>query len=442
MLGWLLNCVYIALIVAASPWLIYASVRKGKYRQGFSDKFLGRTPTRTGNRPCVWLHAVSVGEVKLLAPLVAEIARRRPDVECVISTTTKTGHDLAATLYPEYTRFYCPLDFTWAVAEAMHRLRPDLLVLCELELWPNLIHAARRHGAKVTVVNGRLGAKSFRGYQRISPLVARLLRSLDLVAAQNDEYAGRFTALGASPESLQITGSLKFDGAISERRNPRTIALHKLTRWPEDAVVLLAGSTQDPEEQLALNTFAAFNASHPRLRLIIVPRHPERFDEVARVLESSGCSWRRRTGLAERDSHSHTPLPPAPPVLLVDTVGELSAWWGLATIAFVGGSLGSRGGQNMLEPAAFGAAISFGPNTWNFRDIVESMLGRDAAVVIRNGEELTAFVRRCLDDSAYAEQLGCRAAAMVAEGRGATQRTVELLCNLLPAPTAIQSRAA
>ncbi|MCE9552718.1 MAG: 3-deoxy-D-manno-octulosonic acid transferase [Planctomycetes bacterium] len=442
MFGWMLNFAYIALIALASPWLVYASVRKGKYRQGFTEKFLGRCPTRTGNRPCVWLHAVSVGEVKLLAPLVAEIARRRPDVQCVISTTTKTGHDLAATLYPEYTRFYCPLDFTWAVAEAMHRLRPELLVLCELELWPNLIHAARRHGAKVAVVNGRLGAKSFRGYRRIRPLVAHLLQSLDLVAAQNDEYAERFTALGARQESVEITGSLKFDGAISDRRNPRTTALQKLTRWPEDAVVLLAGSTQDPEEQLALSAFAELSVNHPKLRLIIVPRHPERFDEVARMLDASGCSWRRRTGLAKLDSASRTPLPPAPPILLVDTVGELSAWWGLTTIAFVGGSLGNRGGQNMLEPAAFGAAVSFGPNTWNFRDIVEAMLGRDAAVVIRNGEELTAFVRRCLDDPAYAEQLGRRAATMVAEGRGATGRTVELLCELLPANAAIHSRAA
>lgn len=441
MLGWFLNFAYIALIALASPWLIYAAVRKGKYRQGFGEKILGHAPTRTGNRPCIWLHAVSVGEVKLLAPLVAEIARRRPDAECVISTTTRTGHDLASTLYPEHTRFYCPLDFTWAVAEAMRRLRPDLLVLCELELWPNLIRAAKRHSAKVAVVNGRLGAKSFRGYQRIGLLVARLLRSLDLVAAQNEEYAERFNALGARPESVRITGSLKFDGAISDRRNPRTTALQKLTGWPHDAIVLLAGSTQAPEEQLALSAFTELSASHPRLRLILVPRHPERFDEVARMLEASDCSWQRRTQLTcNPPSAIHNPQ--SSPVLLVDTVGELSAWWGLATIAFVGGSLGSRGGQNMLEPAAFGAAISFGPNTWNFRDIVEAMLGRDAAVVIRNGEELTAFVRRCLDEAAYAEQLGRRAAALVAEGRGATQRTVELLCDLLPASAAIQTRAA
>jgi len=441
MFGWLLNLAYAVLIAAVSPWLIYAALRKGKYRQGWSEKFLGRVPTRAGDRPCVWLHAVSVGEIKLLAPLLAEMARRRPDVECVISTTTRTGRGLADKLYPDHMRFYCPLDFTWAVAEAMRRVRPDLLVLCELELWPNLIRGAQRHAARVAVVNGRLGARSFRWYRRIRPFVARLLSAIDLVAAQNEEYAQRFASLGAAYGAVQITGSLKFDGAVADRQNPRTEALKKLLGWPEDAVVFLAGSTQEPEEQLALATFAALCAAHPKLRLILVPRHPERFESVARMLEASGRPWRRRTALAARD-HSRPSLPPVPSILLVDTVGELGAWWGMARIAFVGGSLGSRGGQNMLEPAAFGAAVSFGPNTWNFRDIVEMMLTREAAVVVRNGAELTAFVKRCLEAPAFAEQLGSRAAQWVAEGRGATVRTVDLLAQLLPIPAVVKKRAA
>jgi len=442
MLGWLLNLVYLALISVASPWLIYAALRKGKYRQGWSEKFLGRVPIRSGDRPCIWLHAVSVGEIKLLAPLLAELAQRRPDVECVISTTTQTGRDLADKLYPEHTRFYCPLDFTWAVGEAIRRVRPDLLVLCELELWPNLIRSAKRQGTRVAVVNGRLGAKSFRGYRRIRPLVARLLRAIDLVAVQNDEYARRFSNLGAAPDTVRITGSLKFDGAVSDRRNSRTSEARRSAGWPDDAIILLAGSTQAPEEQLALDTFTTLSEKHPRLRLIIVPRHPERFEEVARLLEASGRPWRRRTGLVPRNGASHGSLPPVPPILLVDTVGELSAWWGMATIAFVGGSLGSRGGQNMLEPAAFGAAVCFGPNTWNFRDIVEAMLNRKAAVVIRNEDELTTFVARCLADPHYAEQLGRRAAALVAEGRGATERTVGWLSELLPVSPVRRKRAA
>ncbi|MCE9548391.1 MAG: 3-deoxy-D-manno-octulosonic acid transferase [Planctomycetia bacterium] len=437
MLGWLLNFAYVALLVTLSPWLAYAALRKGKYRQGWAEKFLGRVPVRSGDRPCIWLHAVSVGEVKLLAPLLAELARQRPDAECVLSTTTRTGYELAAKIYPQCVRFYCPLDFTWAVAAAMRCVRPELLVLCELELWPNLVRAARRHGARVGVVNGRLSEKSFRGYRRIRPLVSRLLSSLDLVAAQNDEYAERFLALGARPESVSVTGSLKFDGAASDRNNPQTAALMALTGWPDDAIVLLAGSTQEPEESLALATFTALAAEHPRLRLIVVPRHPERFEEVARLLDASGLDWQRRSKLTP----STIPHPPSS-LLLVDTIGELGHWWGTATVAFVGGSMGTRGGQNMLEPAAYGAAVSFGPNTWNFRDIVEMLLARNAAVVVRNGEELTAFVRRALDDPAYAATRGQRAAALVAEGRGATKRTVDQLCRLLPAPNQQSSRAA
>jgi 3-deoxy-D-manno-octulosonic-acid transferase len=332
------------------------------------------------------------------------------------------------------------LDFTWAVATAMRNVRPNLLVLCELELWPNLIRAAKKQGARVAVVNGRLGARSFRGYARIRALVAPLLQSLDLIAPQNQEYAERFTALGACEDSVHVTGSLKFDGAVSDRDNPRTATLKALTRWPDDSTVLLAGSTQAPEEQLALDTFISLRTEHPNLRLIVVPRHPERFEEVAGLLTASGLPWRRRSALTAQPTSKA--MPPAAPILLVDTVGELGAWWGLATIAFVGGSMGNRGGQNMLEPAAFGAAVSFGPNTWNFRDIAETMLARDAANVVHSGEDLTEFVRRCLAEPDFAEELGRRATAMVSEGRGATGRTVELLNRLLPTPVVSRSRAA
>ena len=169
---YLLNIVYLLLIVVCSPWLAYAAIRQGKYRDGWGEKFLGRVPRRAGDRPCIWLHAVSVGEVNLLQPLLTELAQQQPTWECVISTTTRTGFALARKKYAGYQVFYCPLDFTWAVRQAMRRIRPDLFVLAELELWPNLIRAARRQGAKVAVVNGRLSEKSYRGYRRVRPLRA------------------------------------------------------------------------------------------------------------------------------------------------------------------------------------------------------------------------------------------------------------------------------
>jgi len=425
---YLLNLVYLVLLAVSLPYLLIQSLRAGKYRQGYAAKFLGRVPRRTGRRPCLWLHAVSVGEVNLLAPLIEEIARRHPGWQCVVSTTTKTGMALARRKYPQLTVFYCPLDFSWAVAAAMRRIRPSLLVLAELELWPNLIGAARRSDARVAIINGRLSEHSFRGYRRIRPLTARLLRQLDLVAVQDDTYAGRFEALGVPASAVRVTGSMKFDGARTDRNNPKTTALRRLTGIADEDIVFLAGSTQEPEEEVALAVYRRLRDRWPKLRLILVPRHPERFDTVARMLDASGIPWQRRSQLNDGAA-------PAPErVLLVDTVGELGDWWGTARVAFVGGSLGRRGGQNMIEPAAYGAAVCFGPNTRNFRDIVAMMLDRETAVVVADRAELEAFVRRCLTDPAFAAGLGHRAATLVARQQGATERTADLLTPLVEGP--------
>ncbi|MBN1395690.1 MAG: 3-deoxy-D-manno-octulosonic acid transferase [Pirellulales bacterium] len=505
-MSYLLNIAYLLLLLIFSPWLIVQAVRKGKYREGYAEKLLGLAPRQTANKtqsaltpdpsPAsgrgeitqsalapgpssasgrgentqrrLWLHAVSVGEVNLLAPLLKAIEEKRPDWECVVSTTTMTGMELAKKKYPNNTVFYCPLDFTWAVKNAVRRVRPDVLVLAELELWPNLIGAAKRAGAKVAVVNGRLGEKSFRGYRRIRPLLAHIMRKIDLIAAQDETYAERFRALGARAEAVHVTGSMKYDGARTDRANPATRRLADLAGFAEDDIVLLAGSTQEPEEEMALETFRELSARWPKLRLILVPRHPDRFDAVARLLDSSGLPWQRRTDLRGerrgergvgrvRSTEKHKiitashqqeikhqqsentrspPLTPLPSplssrVLLVDVVGELGAWWGAAHIAFVGGSMGSRGGQNMIEPAAYGAAVSFGPNTWNFRDVAAAMLAREAAVVVRNRNEFAGFVRRCLEEPDYAAELGRRGQSFVLSQLGATERTLALLKETL-----------
>ncbi len=329
----------------------------------------------------------------------------------------------------------------------MRRIRPTILVLAELELWPNLIAAAKQHGARVAIINGRLSDHSFPGYRRIRWFVAKVLRHIDLIAAQNEESAFRFLALGAPPNRVLVTGSLKYDGAPTDRSNPRTQTLRQLAGITDDDIVFLAGSTQEPEEQYAIDIFRRLAPQHPRLRLIIVPRHPERFDAVAKLLDASALPWRRRSQLESRvagverqrpPSSQHTggsqsldPRHPVASILLVDTIGELSAWWGAAHIAFVGGSFGNRGGQNMIEPAAYGAAISFGPNTRNFRDIVATLLAANAAVVVQNAGELESFVRRCLDDPAFATALGSHAQQLVRSQLGATGRTVALLDSLL-----------
>jgi 3-deoxy-D-manno-octulosonic-acid transferase len=422
---WLLNVAYFALLAVLSPVLGWRIVVRGKYRTGWREKLLGQVKPRGGDRPCLWFHAVSVGEVLQLEPVLKELRVRLPAVEFVISTTTPTGRSVAEAKFPRDRVCYFPLDFSWAVREAVARLRPTAIVLVELELWPNFVLHARRSGIPVALINGRLSERSLRGYRRLRPLVSRLLGSLQAIAVQNSTYAERFLELGASRQQLSITGSIKFDRVESDRRNPKTLELRAAFGIGDSEPVFVAGSTQESEEAAAIDAYLAVRARFPALRLILVPRHKERFDEVARLIESRGLPLCRRSSASNavprHDSRS---------VFLLDTLGELAACWGLADVAFVGGSLTNRGGQNMIEPAGYGAAVLFGPNTHNFRDVVERLLSADAARVVHNGAELTAAVADCLAHPERARAQGARAQELVLSQQGATQRTIEILVSL------------
>ena len=422
---WLRNLVYLLLIVLLLPKLIYSAVRHGKYRQGFAEKFLGLVPRIhiDANKRCIWFHAVSVGEVNLLQTLIQEIEQRDPQCQCVISTTTRTGHELARKKYATRTVFYCPLDFSWAIKTALRRIQPKLLVLVELELWPNLIHFATQQ-TKVAVVNGRLSANSTRGYRRLGFMIKPTVRQLDHIAVQNNEYYQRFLSIGAAAAQLTVTGSIKFDGAQSDRQNERTVELKKLAGISDTDFVIVAGSTQVEEEQISLSVLLKLLPEFPQVKLVIVPRHPERFNEVARTIEHTGL-------LAGRRSTITKPVDPSTKVILVDAVGELGAWWGLADIGFVGGSMGKRGGQNMIEPAAYGVTVCFGPNTSNFRDIVEMLLANSAAQVVHNQTEFEQFVLAVIHDRTKANEMGQRAKQFVLEQQGATTRSVDILFSML-----------
>jgi 3-deoxy-D-manno-octulosonic-acid transferase len=249
-----------------------------------------------------------------------------------------------------------------------------------------------------------------------------MLGRTSLVIARSPADAERFTALGAP--TVVMAGSLKFDGVAGDRADPDVLRLRRLAGIADDALVFLAGSTQPPEEQLAIETFRELAAAHPRLRLVIVPRHVERTPEIVALLDASRMPWQLRSRL-EADGAD-----PAARLLLVDSTGELGWWWGSATIAFVGGSLdGRRGGQNMIEPAAYGAAVAFGPHTRNFRDEVRLLLEADAAEVVHSGGDLTAFVRRCLEDADFAAAMGRRAAALVASQRGSRAATAAMILD-------------
>jgi 3-deoxy-D-manno-octulosonic-acid transferase len=422
---WLLDALYLLAMLLLSPWLAWRAVRTGRYRRGIGPKLLGlRAPLPPG---AVWFHGVSVGEVHLLRQVIAAFRRRCPGRACVVSASTDTGLDEARRCFPDLAVFPFPFDFSWAVGTSLDAVSPALVVLAEGEIWPNFLLACRRRGVPVAVVNGRMSPHSRRRYARLAVLARPFLGAIDLFAMQTEDYAEAVRRLGVPPGRVHVTGSVKYDGVSGERGNPRTAALRRLLEVREDDLVWIAGSTQAPEEEVVLGVYRRLREEYPRLRLFLVPRAKDRFDEVARLLERSGLPFVRRSRLLL------FPIPHSPfPICLVDTIGELGALWGLADLAFVGGSLdGRRGGQNMIEPAAYGSAVVFGPHVWNFAEPAARLLEVGGACQVADAAGLEAVVRDLLRDGERRRRMGAAARAFVLGQQGATGRTVALLEDLL-----------
>ncbi len=419
---WVLNCVYAFLLLVLSPVILWRSYRHGRYRKGWREKLLGSLPISSGSNPVVWFHAVSVGEVVQLQNIVDAFRAKTSDAfQIVVTSSTDTGFELATSRFPDCRVSWFPLDFSWAVSNAIRRVKPAMVVLVELELWPNFLRECDHAGVRTALVNARLSERSFRGYSRVKPIMAPLLARFHVVAAQTEEYASRLRRLGALAATTQVTGSIKFDGATANDENAATSEFRRLFAVSDDDVVLIAGSTQHPEEQMALDAWMELRKERANLRLILVPRHKERFDDVAAVVRASRCRLYRRSESGQGNTA------PVDAVILLDTIGELSACWGLADIAFVGGSFGPRGGQNMLEPAAHGAAVLFGPNTWNFKDIVEQLRHAEAAVQLQTKDEFLPTINRLLSDAEARERLGQNARRTIIAQQGAVKKTTRLL---------------
>lgn len=426
-MAWLLNLAYVLCLLLLSPWLLFKAWTTGKYRRGFRAKFFGlpTDPTVQSDQSPVLFHGVSVGEIHLLRPVIAGFRQRQPGRPLVVTTTTDTGFDEAKRCFPDLPVFFFPFDFSWAVHRTLRALGPVLIVLAESELWPNFLQAAREQGVPVAVINGRLSPRSFRRWRKVGWVARWLLQRLELIAVQTEEYSRNLVGLGADLLKAHVTGSVKFDGAAMNRHNPRTEEIRKLYRVAPGQVVWVAGSTAAPEEEIVLRIFASLNKKHPGTRLFLVPRQKDRFEEVARLIERQGLTFARR-------SRMDGPLSQPPAVTLVDTIGELSALWGLADLAFVGGSMdGKRGGQNMIEPAAYGAAVIFGPHVWNFRDAAQGLVQCGAAKQIADEAALKDAVAQLLENPEERVRLGAIGRQFVLAQQGATKKTLDLLEELL-----------
>ncbi len=435
---WLLNLLYLLALLVLFPWLLWRAWWRKHHPVAIEAKLKG-LPARPEGLPAnarpVWFHGVSVGEVHLLRQVVAAFRKRHPDCPCVISTTTDAGLKEARKWFADLSVFPFPFDFSWAVHRTLKQVNPALVVLAEGELWPNFLMAARRFGIPVAVINGRMSPRSFARYRRLRPLPRWLLGHLDLILTQSEGYAGNLRALGVSAERVRITGSVKFDGCSCDRDNPRTSELRQLLNIGPGELVWVAGSTVAPEEEIVLGVYRKLRQEWPGLRLVLVPRHPERFDEVAGLLEQQGLAYLRRSQLSGSVEDRSA-------VVLGDTMGELSALWGLADLAFVGGSLdGKRGGQNMIEPAGYGAAVLFGPHVWNFREPAQRLVEVGGAVQVADAAELETELRRLLASPEERARQGRAGRQFVLSQQGATERTIDLLTPLLER-TRRQKRAA
>ena len=410
-------------------------LRRDKYAAGFLQR-LGNLPEFAADgRDVIWIHCVSVGETNAARPLIAEMKRKFPRHRIVVSTVTKTGQELARKIFADSADliFYFPFDFNFSVRRALKKINPKIVLLMETELWFNFLREAHRYGAKIAVVNGRLSEKSANRYAWFENFMRRALHYVRLALMQTNADAKRLINLGITPHKVRVTGNLKFDLQLTEDESELTEILRRRFAVSENsAPLIIAASTHAPEEKLILQAFKAVwkHGAGIQPRLLIAPRHPERFGAVAEEIAKTGFAWTRRAAPASESDA-------AAEIILLDSIGELRAAYALAEIVFVGGSLIPHGGQSVLEPAAAGKAVVTGFYTENFAAAVRQFAEKNALVQLPELEEseipvkLAEIFRELLENREKRDQIAFNAAAVMRKNSGATTKTIEYLEELI-----------
>ena len=428
--------------LAAPFWLLKGSARR-KVLKALAQR-MGRVEPGGGGiavGPAVMIHAVSLGEMNATRALVARLREARLGLRFILSTTTETGFNRGTELYgsaPDCRLIRYPLDFTPAVARVLDRLKPSVVVLMELEVWPNFLRQCQRRGVPVLLVNGRLTESSYRNYRWAKPVAATMFRRLALVCAQDQAYADRFVALGAPADRVRVTGTMKFDNAqVADRIDGAEQLAAAVGLRPGSDRVWVCGSTGPGEEQIALDAYRSLLPKHPALRLVLVPRHPERFDDVAQLIERANFPLTRRSRVAP-DS-SFIPHPSSlPSVVLGDTMGELRKFYSLADVVLVGRTLVDLGprqhGSDMIEPAGLAKPVIVGTFTGNFAEVMNAFRCANAIEEVARPEDLAGAVDRLLTDRDAAAAMGRRAQDVVRREQGATQRHADVILAELPRP--------
>jgi len=423
------DLVYMTTLLAGSPFVLVMLIVSRRWRAGFFFQRFGFGPKRVGDRPAVWIHGVSVGEVLAARELVKLIESELPDIEVVISTTTWAAQEAARRAFEGKLVFYYPLDFSFATHRVVKRIRPSLVLLMELEIWPNFLLTASLRGLPVLLANGRMSARSRRDYRLLQFFIPEPMDRVAHYCVQTEEYAARFRSVGVPTERITITGSMKFD-AVPDGL-PEEVRAHYARRLglAPGEFVLMGGSTHDGEESLLVDAYFDIRKRDPGARLILVPRYPERFQEVESLVRARGLPCVR---LSQTSSSGPPPGAAKDAVIVGDTVGELTKLYSVADLVFVGGTLTKRGGQNMMEPAGLGKPVVVGPATWNFRDPVELLLARGGLAQCENAEAVRRELLALHADPARRLQVGGRARGVCLESKGATRRILDILSAYVP----------
>jgi len=421
-------------LVILLPRFAVDAVRAGKYVTGLRER-LGRVPLQHDrDRPLLWLHCVSVGETEAAKPLVKALSEQFPLHRLAVSTTTVTGQQVAQRAFKDAaTIFYFPLDLNWIVRRVLKTLRPSAVLIMETELWPNLLRECHRRSIPVALLNGRISQNSFRRYLWIRSFMRTVLGNISVAIMQSQADAERIRELGMPTDRLLTHGNIKFDGVeLSEADVALAESFRHRFALSADQNIIVAASTHDPEETIVMEAFRGLmdSKSENTVRLIIAPRHPERFAEIAKHLDASGLKWSRRSA-PESDADRFANI------ILLDSIGELRAVYVLADVAFVGGSLAQRGGHNVLEPASQGVCTVTGPHMNNFTAITSALLEEDAMVQLPEvpireaARAMSSTLRDLLESRDRRQQIGARARGVCDRNRGATAKTVQIIFHLL-----------
>jgi 3-deoxy-D-manno-octulosonic-acid transferase len=426
-------------IAVMMPVFLYKALRHGKYTQGLTQR-LGNLPAglRSTGRPTIWFHSCSVGETLSIEPLVKELHHRFPEARLVFSTVTKTGQAMARQRFSTYgpdNTFYFPFDLGLVCGRFLQFIRPTLIVITDTEIWPNLLRQAHKRSIPVVMVNGRISLKSARLYRLVRPLMKRVFAGYAAFLMQSEDDAERIRAIGAPAGRVIVSGNMKYDKGPAEGEQKEEIGQslgEALGLSAGDNHLIVAGSTHEGEEQVLFEVLRRVRMAPDlgKTRLLLAPRHPERFDGVAELASRAGFTVRKRS----------TPNGAVgePEVLLLDSIGELAAAYRFGTIAFVGGTLIARGGQNILEPAWHARPIVIGPSMENFRQTAEDFLSRGAVIQIRAGisereaqvGELTEIFTGLLTDPERRKSMGCAARSVLEANRGASKFTADRIAAI------------